>query len=186
MAAAAPHRAVPSAAPPQPTARARLTALRRIKADVRFDRAKCGSGLKISEEGRVLECASSGGTGGLAVEGFDSGVHTWSIKWERGDRVAYVGVFQDTMNLGRDLGRTNDSWGWYLADNKFVIDGKWTSNSNPKIQVGQTLHVRLDCDARTLEFASADGRFAKAFDLPAGVKLYPAASLSRGNACRLV
>ena len=52
------------------------------------------------------------------------------------------------------------------------------------------MHVLLDCRTRrrTLWFkdARSQGRFVKAFDgLPAG-KLYPAVTLYRGNACRLV
>ena len=135
----------------------------------------------------MLEFASDNGSGTcLAVEGFDSGVHTWSIKYERGDRWARVGVAQDTMDLDSRVGFTNDSWGWDLNDNKFYTNRNGTSNPNPEIQVGDTLHVRLDCVARTLEFKSATGDFVKAFDLPAGVKLYPAVRLTSGNACRLV
>ena len=58
----------------------------------------------------------------------------------------------------------------------------------PPIRVGETAQVRLDCGARTLSFAGADGVFHQAFsDLPVGGGrlLYPAVTVGHGAAARL-
>uniref|UniRef100_A0A7S0DIF5 Uncharacterized protein n=1 Tax=Amorphochlora amoebiformis TaxID=1561963 RepID=A0A7S0DIF5_9EUKA len=159
--------------------------------------AKKGSKVVLTNHNKTISGTGIGTV--VANEGYDTGVHTWVIRWDaHGNGDPRIGIVKHGAKTEKRLGEDGCGWGldmdknggFYLVrpmDSSEPKKGYTTTNRQArcKARVGGTVKVILDCEAGTLTYQS-DGKVVGTEHVGSGpsftglprIKLYPAFSIN--------
>ncbi|RGB37189.1 concanavalin A-like lectin/glucanase domain-containing protein [Rhizophagus diaphanus] len=158
------------------------------KFDYIWDDVICGRGLKIKDNGKVVQAKNNTifRQNVRTIKGLEKGIFEWEIIIEKSCEYTSIGVC-GIENFDHEIWAGYQSNGWVLNFNGYCYNsGKCNYYCEPFTKDGTKIIVHLDMNLRTCAFTVNGTKYPEVSEwnnLPS--KLYPVVSLCASARCRI-